>query len=191
MPFQLVVVRGRSTVNHHRLAPGATTVAGRQEGCQLQIKSSQVSRKHCEFTERDGHLVVKDLKSSNGTFVNGERIQGERILKPGDELSIGGVKFRIEDLQEGTPIAAGPGETAVPVVATPESGSQVEAVAIVDDSIPLDDDTQTTVTAPTRDSSPAAPSRSEPEEESGESEIGEDAVAEFLMDLNVDDDDKL
>lgn len=187
MPFQLVVVRGRSTVNQHRLAPGGVTVLGRQDGCQLQIKSSQVSRKHCEFIERDGRLFLKDLNSSNGTFANGEKIQGERMLNPGDEVTIGGVKFRIEELHGASP-SAGPGDTAVPVIATPESGSQVDAIAL-EDAIPLEDDALTVVASP-EVPEPKDNLSEETAEPGGEPEIGEDAVAEFLMDLDLDDEDK-
>lgn len=182
MPFQLQVVRGRSSVNYHRLGPGVT-VAGRQEGCQLQIKSSQVSRRHCELFEKDGRLIVKDLKSSNGTWVNGSRIDGQHVLNPGDELTIGGVKFRVAQAGSAAPA---PGDTAVPAAAPAPV-----AVAVDDESIPLDDEATVLETS----SNPAVPvsnasGASESDEEVAVSEINEDAVAEFLMDLDVDDDDK-
>lgn len=189
MPFQLVVLRGRSNLKHHRLGPGVTVV-GRQEGCQLQIKSSQVSRKHCELFERDGRLIVKDLNSSNGTFVNGQRIQGQRVLAPGDELSIGGVKFRVEPLGAGAPAASSPGDTAVAAAISPEAS----AVATDEDAIPLSD-VETILETPGEPAASSPPQRpgpaAQPERQAEEvTELGEDAVAEFLMDLNLDEDDK-
>ena len=81
MDFELLVVRGRSASEALKLADGVTTV-GRQDECQIRIKSSQVSRRHCELFEKKGLLLVKDLGSSNGTFVNGKKIQGQQVLEP-------------------------------------------------------------------------------------------------------------
>src|SRR4051794_13746876 len=94
MDFHFVVVQGRSVSNTIKLGDGVTTI-GRHDECQLRIKSSQVSRKHCEVFEKKGMLLVKDLGSSNGTIVNGKRIQGQRVLEPGDELTIGPIQLRV------------------------------------------------------------------------------------------------
>ena len=51
----------------------SVTIVGRQQGCQIRIVSSLVSRKHCELTERGGQLRIRDLGSSNGTYVNDSR----------------------------------------------------------------------------------------------------------------------
>src|SRR3954463_13759678 len=102
MDFQLLIVRGRAASDMVPLGDGVTSV-GRQDDCQLRIKSSQVSRKHCELFEKKGILLVKDLGSSNGTFVNGKRIEGQRVLEPGDELTVGGVKLRVAKVGEPVP----------------------------------------------------------------------------------------
>src|SRR5437588_11846677 len=102
MDYELLIVRGRASTEAIKLAEGVTTV-GRQDDCQLRIKSSQVSRKHCEIFEKKGMLLVKDLGSSNGTFVNGKRIQDQRVLEPGDELTIGQVKLRVAKIGEPPP----------------------------------------------------------------------------------------
>src|SRR4051794_40100757 len=115
MEFEIVVVQGRSVSNTIKLADGVTTI-GRHDECQLRIKSSQVSRKHCEVFEKKGILLVKDLGSSNGTIVNGKRIQGQRVLEPGDELTIGPVKLRVAKIGASSPSvpaakgAASPGD---------------------------------------------------------------------------------
>src|SRR6267154_269791 len=105
MDFQLLVVRGRSASEALKLLDGVTTV-GRHDECQIRIKSSQVSRRHCELFEKKGLLLVKDLSSSNGTFVNGKRVQGQQVLEPGDELTIGGVALRVAKIGEAPPIKA-------------------------------------------------------------------------------------
>lgn len=63
-------------------------VIGRSEEAKLRIPVAAVSRKHCELVEDDDELVVRDLKSSNGTFVNKERVKS-RELVPGDLLCVG------------------------------------------------------------------------------------------------------
>src|SRR4051794_16761378 len=106
MPYQLAVVRGRAVSPAIKLGPGVTTV-GRAEDCQLRIKSSQVSRKHCQLFEKKGLLIVKDLGSSNGTLVNGKKVEEQRVLEPGDELTIGGVKLKVQKVDAAASPPAG------------------------------------------------------------------------------------
>jgi pSer/pThr/pTyr-binding forkhead associated (FHA) protein len=183
MSFQLVVVRGRSSAAAHRIGSGVT-VAGRQDGCQLVIRSSQVSRRHCEIVESDGRLAVRDLGSANGTFVNDERVEGRRELKVGDELMIGDIKFRVEtagEKAEGHAAAAGDSAVAEPVVV-----SEVLVEDDDDDAVALDigDDEQT--------SAPTAPTVRAPKAKPGPepTELGEEAVADFLLNIDLDDEDK-
>lgn len=69
-------------------------VIGRDESARIRIPRPNVSRRHCELAvSEDDELVVRDLNSSNGTYVNGERISGERELVPGDLLTVGDVVF--------------------------------------------------------------------------------------------------
>ena len=63
-------------------------MVGRSEDCKLRIPVAAVSRHHCELMEHDDELVVRDMKSSNGTYVNKERIKS-RELVPGDLLCVG------------------------------------------------------------------------------------------------------
>src|SRR6059058_2583292 len=127
MDSQLLIVRGGGASEPFKLGDGVTTV-GRHDDCQLRIKSSQVSRKHCELFEKKGLLLVKDLGSSNGTFVNGKRIQGQQVVEPGDELMIGGITLRVAKVgvsppaRTGEPAPRTAGDTAV-VQAIPVEGS--------------------------------------------------------------------
>src|SRR5262245_43427899 len=115
MPYQLVVVKGRSANQALRIPTDGVTTVGRQQGCQIRIVSSQVSRKHCELFEKKGHLLVKDLGSSNGTLINGKKIDGQQVVEAGSILTIGSVVFRVESAQPAAaPAAAGrPNDTAV------------------------------------------------------------------------------
>ncbi|SIO61205.1 FHA domain-containing protein [Singulisphaera sp. GP187] len=201
MDFQLLIVRGRGASTTVKLADGVTTV-GRQDDCQLRIKSSQVSRKHCELFEKKGLLLVKDLGSSNGTFVNGKRIQEQRVLEPGDELSIGQLLFKVAKVGEAPPKAP----TAPPL--KPGDTAVVEAIPAVEDDefeIEFDVDVPSVETIPTVDevaSAPADPeleAKTEPKPKpeptppsrtpaEPDKLLGDDAIADFLLDIKFDED---
>ena len=65
---------------------------GRSRDCDVQLAGDQISRHHAGFVIMDGHAVVCDLGSGNGTFVNERRIEEQR-LEPGDVIGIGGWLF--------------------------------------------------------------------------------------------------
>ncbi len=71
------------------------TTVGRLEDNSFQIPEPSVSSHHCELTRRGADLLVKDLNSTNGTFINGEKV-GEAVLKPGQILRLGQVEMRLE-----------------------------------------------------------------------------------------------
>lgn len=68
---------------------------GREEDCHLRPNSDLVSRHHCVFKLDDYALRVRDLGSTNGTFVNGERLRGEVMLNTGDHVSVGKLEFEV------------------------------------------------------------------------------------------------
>ncbi len=70
------------------------TVIGRSKDASIKVPQSQVSRQHCEIYEEDKLLVVEDLGSSNGTFIDGERVQEPTFLYPGETLRIGNIVFQ-------------------------------------------------------------------------------------------------
>ncbi len=71
------------------------TVIGRLEDCDLRIPVGDVSRKHCRLVRTDDGIRIEDLGSSNGTFVNGDRVQ-ESELNAGDRVSVGPVQFVVQ-----------------------------------------------------------------------------------------------
>ncbi|HAU38627.1 MAG TPA: hypothetical protein DCX07_13045 [Phycisphaerales bacterium] len=71
------------------------TVIGRGENCDLQIPLLAVSRRHCELVLDGESVAVKDLASSNGTYVNNRRVN-EQKLQAGDRLVVGPVVFTIQ-----------------------------------------------------------------------------------------------
>lgn len=67
---------------------------GRNESCDYQIRSSRVSREHAEIYRDAGVLCIRDLKSTNGTFVNGKRIEDQRLVE-GDLVVIADIQFSL------------------------------------------------------------------------------------------------
>ena len=78
-----------------RLANGTSKTVGRAAAADFQLDAALVSRVHCRITAAPETLNVQDLASTNGTFVNGERI-GTGQLADGDRLRIGRVELTVE-----------------------------------------------------------------------------------------------
>jgi predicted component of type VI protein secretion system len=76
----------------------AMVVVGRHPQCDARLDSLRISRHHCCMTTDQGEVVVRDLGSTNGIRINGQRVEMGR-LRPGDELSIAHIRFRLDDGQ--------------------------------------------------------------------------------------------
>ena len=83
-----------------RILPGNIKTIGRATGANFIVDAHLVSRVHCQLTAGAAELEVKDLDSTNGTFVNGERITGKARLKPGDRLGVGRVALIVEQASQ-------------------------------------------------------------------------------------------
>lgn len=91
---KLVVVTESLKGLSHELKVERTTI-GRVEDNTFPIAESSVSSHHCEILLKGADVVIKDLNSTNGTFINGERIT-EAALKPGQTLRLGQVELKLE-----------------------------------------------------------------------------------------------
>jgi hypothetical protein len=94
-------------------------VIGRHPACHLRPTSALVSHRHCALLAREDKVYVRDLESTNGTFVNGEKITGERELDDNDGLRVGPVDFdvRIErtpSVSQRTPLPPAKGQMRPP-----------------------------------------------------------------------------
>ena len=77
-----------------RVTDGATKTIGRAAPADFVVDEALMSRVHCRLSATGGELVVEDLESTNGTFVNGRRID-RALLVAGDRLRLGRVEFDI------------------------------------------------------------------------------------------------
>jgi predicted component of type VI protein secretion system len=70
------------------------TLVGRKEDCDLRLDHKSVSKLHCVIVKTDGLLLVRDLGSTNGTRVNGQRVRRAALL-PNDKLTIANFHYRV------------------------------------------------------------------------------------------------
>jgi pSer/pThr/pTyr-binding forkhead associated (FHA) protein len=77
-------------------------LVGRKEDCDLRLDHKSISKQHCVLVKTDGLLLVRDLGSTNGTRVNGQRIRRAALL-PSDQLQIASLKFTVETAAEEEP----------------------------------------------------------------------------------------
>jgi len=76
-----------------RVLPGSIKTIGRAAGADFIVEAALVSRVHCRLTAlADGQLEVRDLESTNGTFVNGSRVEVTRLAS-GDRVQVGRVEL--------------------------------------------------------------------------------------------------
>ena len=94
MPCRLVASAGWPPIRLNR----ALVVVGRHPECDAQLNSPRVSRWHCCMTEVDGEVWVRDLGSTNGTWIDGRRVSSGR-LRIGDVLAIAHHRYRVEEVR--------------------------------------------------------------------------------------------
>jgi len=96
------------------------TLFGRDDDCDIRLDHKSVSKLHCVVVKTDGLLLLRDLGSTNGTRVNGQRVRRAALL-PNDHLSVANVKYRVlfgvvleAEPVAPPPAAAPPGANAPP-----------------------------------------------------------------------------
>lgn len=97
MHVRLKVLQGSSEGKEIRIPTPQCVIGrdGREKGVDLQINNDAISRKHCAIVTTENEVMVRDLNSRNGTFVNEERVNGEAVLLNGDTLRIGTKQFEM------------------------------------------------------------------------------------------------
>lgn len=134
--FQLIMRTGPAPGTTYSLEGEQITI-GRDSSNAISINDAEVSRRHARLTLQGGKYVLEDFGSTNGTFVNGQRITGQRVLKAGDVLSLGeGISLVFESstfdpaATVATPrpaVVSRPGPAPAPPPAVPAVVGQVPA----------------------------------------------------------------
>jgi len=109
-------------------------VIGRKNSCDLRIPLTSVSRQHCEIVMIDGDAKLRDLGSSNGTYVNASRVQ-EHTLSAGDEITVGPVVFTV--VIDGVPADIEPVRTIVSDTGAPAAHSSAITTATTEAAAPV------------------------------------------------------
>ena len=87
--LHFTVTSGQSS-DERRIQISNTAIIGRSATCAMPLNDSRASSEHAELKLRpDGQLSIRDLRSTNGTLVNGKRIEQETILRAGSQITIG------------------------------------------------------------------------------------------------------
>jgi Nif-specific regulatory protein len=117
----LVIREGSKWTDVFRLVPGRTVTIGRAPTNQIVIKDERCSRHHAELFCNKDRWVLRDLESRNGTLVGLERVEGDRILAPGEVIRIAHAQLAfVHDLSEAFP------ENRVAIAAEDETAGQRE-----------------------------------------------------------------
>ena len=120
---ELRIATGNKQGNSISLPQGKFLV-GREEDCHLRPNSDLVSRHHCVFTVDDFSLRLRDLGSTNGTFVNGQRLVGAVNLKQGDRVVIGKLDFEVMIAETAKVLPAPSSVDTVAIAGSPEAASE-------------------------------------------------------------------
>jgi len=132
---KLQVLSGSLAGQSYELKVDRTTV-GRVEDNSFQIAEPSVSSHHCEVLLKGNDIVIRDLNSTNGSYINGEKIT-EAVLKPGATLRLGQIDLRIDD---GSPLPPPPASALAPApAAAPSSKTRQDHTMVVQRGISLDE----------------------------------------------------
>lgn len=109
------VLRGVSGAAFGKTYPvPGPVVIGRQQDCDISIPSEEISRRHAQVKPSADGLLVEDLGSANGTFINGKRVQAG-LMRPGEELRLDAIRFLL--VAPGAEMPSGQQRIPVPVAA--------------------------------------------------------------------------
>jgi pSer/pThr/pTyr-binding forkhead associated (FHA) protein len=116
-------------------------LVGRDPQCQLRPASPLISKRHCAILVREGKAFIRDFDSTNGTFVNGDAVKGERELHHDDQLKIGPIEFTVRLEQTDAPVnKATPAPATKPSAKTPSPTTKDSTPAPALKGVSADDD---------------------------------------------------
>jgi pilus assembly protein CpaF len=130
-----VVISEKGGAERREVFDRAEVSVGRVRGNDLVLSKGNVSKRHARLTQKDGRFVVVDQNSTNGTYVNRQRIVQATIVREGDRIYIGDFILRIEEIPEGAEPNAAEGAVRGPEAETGESTHWSEP-SVVEQSSP-------------------------------------------------------
>lgn len=119
--FQLIM-RSGPTPGASFILEGDQLTVGRDATNEIVINDAEISRRHARLTFQGGKYVLEDLGSTNGTFVNGQRLAGPRVLKAGEVVQFGEqimLVFEVTSMDAGATMVSPRASAAVPSVPRP------------------------------------------------------------------------
>jgi len=102
---KLIVREGRNVGAEYVFPPDKTRIVlGRRSANEIQVLDPQASREHTAVIVNEGHYVIRDLKSRNGTYLNDKRVSGDERMSFGDTIRIGEAVYELVDETKDEPI---------------------------------------------------------------------------------------
>jgi hypothetical protein len=136
LQYVLRFVAGKDQGREFPLPPDLTIVIGRVSDVDLLLLDEKVSRKHAKVSTHQGQVVIEDLASRNGTFVNGARIRSVE-LKEGDQIVIGASTIKLVSLGERKPRSPQPAAPSAQAASSPPpAGSSLISGSISEMPLP-------------------------------------------------------
>jgi DNA-binding NtrC family response regulator len=132
----LLLLTGPQAGRRHEVT--GEVIMGRSPSCTIALEDAKVSRRHVRLVVEDGEAKVMDLGSRNGTLVNGEKLEGEVVLLPGDRLQVGdstilfepSARASLSDREADGEVHSSPVEELIPAVG-PVAGLYHAGVALI------------------------------------------------------------
>lgn len=132
----LLLLTGPQAGRRHEVT--GEVIIGRSPSCTIALEDAKVSRRHVRLVVEDGEAKVMDLGSRNGTLVNGEKLEGEVVLLPGDRLQVGdstvlfepSARASLSDREADGEVHSSPVEELIPAVG-PVAGLYHAGVALI------------------------------------------------------------
>ena len=121
--YQLVMHKGPNPGKIFELVQDELTI-GRDITNRIVINDAEVSRKHARLTLQSGSYVIEDLGSTNGTFVDGQRLIGPHVLRPGETIMLGEkitLEYEVLGFDPNATLISGSGPAAAPRPSAPET----------------------------------------------------------------------
>jgi pSer/pThr/pTyr-binding forkhead associated (FHA) protein len=106
LQYVLRFVAGKDQGREFPLPPDLIIVIGRVNDADLLLLDEKISRKHAKISTHGGRVMIEDLASRNGTFVNGARISGAVELQEGDEIVVGSSTMKLASISDVRPLTS-------------------------------------------------------------------------------------